>query len=97
MKKILKLWYDFRVKRKKEEFQMLEFGIIDGLMMLVSVSLIALVALQHQKQGLSDSLSGGNSELFKQQKERGAEVVIVRATYICSFLFLVLGLIIYMR
>ena len=60
---------------------MFQYGVVDVLFMIVSVILIILVALQSSKQGLSDSLSGGNSELFKNQKERGAEAYIVRATY----------------
>ena len=76
---------------------MFQYGIVDILFMMVSVILIILVALQGSKQGLSDSPSGGNSELFKNQKERGAEVYIVRATYICSALFIILGLIIFMK
>ena len=51
---------------------MFSLGVVDVLFMIVSVILIVLVALQSSKQGLSDSLTGGNSELFKNQKERGA-------------------------
>lgn len=76
---------------------MFEFSVVDVLFMIVSVILIILVALQSSKQGLSDSLTGGNSELFKNQKERGAEVYIVRATYICSVIFIILGLIVFMK
>ena len=75
----------------------LDLDVVDALFMIVSVILIILVALQSSKQGLSDSLSGGNSELFKNQKERGAEAYIVRATYIRSVIFLILGLIIFMK
>lgn len=76
---------------------MFQYSVVDILFMIVSVILIILVALQSSKQGLSDSLSGGNSELFKNQKERGAEVYVVRATYICSIAFLVLGLMVFMK
>ena len=44
---------------------MFSLGVVDVLFMIVSVILIVLVALQSSKQGLSDSLTGGNSELFK--------------------------------
>lgn len=47
---------------------MFQYGVVDVLFMIVSVILIILVALQSSKQGLSDSLSGGNSELFKKSK-----------------------------
>ena len=52
---------------------MFSLGVVDVLFMIISVILIVLVALQSSKQGLSDSLTGGNSELFKNQKERGEE------------------------
>ena len=76
---------------------MFSYGVVDVLFAIVSVILIILVALQSSKQGLSDSLSGGNSELFKNQKERGAEAYIVRVTYVCSALFLILGVIIFTK
>jgi len=76
---------------------MYQIGILDILLMIVAVILIVLVAMQNSKQDLSDSLTGGNSELFKNQKERGAEVYIVRATYVFAVVFLVLSLIIFMR
>lgn len=76
---------------------MFSLGVVDVLFMIVSVILIILVALQSSKQGLSDSLTGGNSELFKNQKERGAEAYIVRATYISSVIFVILGLIVFMK
>lgn len=76
---------------------MSQLGLIDGFMAIVSVILIFLVALQHAKQGLSDSLSGNNSELFKQQKERGFEAILTRLTYGFSCLFLILGIFLFMN
>ena len=73
---------------------MFEFGILHIAMAIVSVILIILVAMQSSKEDLNSALSGSNSELFKQQKERGAEVYIIRATYIFSFLFIILGAVI---
>ena len=55
---------------------MFQYGVVDVLFMIVSVILIILVALQSSKQGLSDSLSGGNSELFKNQKEREQKLIL---------------------
>ena len=75
---------------------MYQFGVIDVILIVVSVIIIILAALQNTKEGLSDALTGGNSELFKNQKERGAEVYLVRATYICTLIFMVIGLILYM-
>ena len=76
---------------------MYQFGIVDILMVIVSIIIIILVAMQNSKQDLGDSLTGGNSELFKNQKERGAEAHIVRATYVCAIIFLILGIFIYIR
>lgn len=76
---------------------MFQVRIDDILLIVVSAILIILVALQHAKEGLSDALTGGNSELFKNKKERGAEVYLVRATYVCTIVFMILGLIIYVR
>lgn len=73
---------------------MFEFGILHVAMLIVSIVLIILVAIQSSKEDLSSALSGSNSELFKNQKERGAEVYIVRATYVFSFLFIIIGAII---
>jgi len=76
---------------------MFEFGILHIAMAIVSVISIILAAMQSSKEDLNSALSGSNSELFKQQKERGAEVYIIRATYIFSFLFIALGAIILFR
>ena len=76
---------------------MFEFGILHIAMAVVSVILIILVAMQSSKEDLSSALSGSSSELFKNQKERGAEVYIIRATYTFSVLFIVLGAVILFR
>ena len=76
---------------------MYQLGIVDVLLMIVSFFVIVLVAMQNSKQDLGESLTGGNSEQFKNQKERGAESYIVKATYVCAFAFLLLGLVIFMR
>lgn len=76
---------------------MFTFGVVDILLLIVTIIIIVLVALQNSKDSLGDALTGGNSELFKNQKERGAEAYIVRATYVCTVVFLVLALIIFIR
>jgi len=76
---------------------MFSFGIVDVLLLIVAIITIVLVALQNSKDSLGDALTGGNSELFKNQKERGAEAYIVRTTYVCLTVFLVLALWIFMR
>ncbi|MCL1950212.1 MAG: preprotein translocase subunit SecG [Turicibacter sp.] len=76
---------------------MFQFGIVEILLLIVAIVIIVLVSLQNSKDSLGDALTGGNSELFKNQKERGAEAYIVRATYVCTAIFLILALIIFMR
>ena len=76
---------------------MFQMDIIDISMIIVSIILVILVALQNTKDDASSALTGSNSELFKNQKERGAEVYIVRATYAFSILFIILAAIIFVR
>jgi len=66
-------------------------GLIDILLIIVSIILIILVAMQSSKDDIGSALSGASSELFKNQKERGVEVYIVRATYAFSVAFIVLA------
>ena len=75
----------------------MNLGLIDIALIVVSIILIILVAMQNSKDDLGSALTGGNSELFKNQKERGAEVYIVRATYFFGIIFLALVAIIFVR
>jgi len=72
-----------------------ELGIIDYAIIIVSIIIIVLVAMQNSKDDLGSALTGGNSELFKHQKERGAEVYIVRATYTFSIAFIILAILVF--
>ena len=72
-----------------------ELGIIDYAMIVVSIIIIILVAMQNSKDDLGSALTGGNSELFKHQKERGAEVYIVRATYTFSIILIALAVLVF--
>ena len=74
-----------------------QLGIIDYLLIVVSIILIGLVAMQNSKDDIGSALTGAaSSELFKQQKERGVEVYIVRATYGFSIAFIVLTTLIFL-
>lgn len=54
------------------------------LLIIVSILLIAIVLLQSGKaEGASSIITGGNSDLFKNRKERGGELFI---TYLTAFL-----------
>lgn len=56
--------------------------------------LIALVLLQSSKaEGASQIITGGNSDLFKNRKERGSELVISRATLVLGIAFFVICLV----
>ena len=70
---------------------MFTLGLVDILLIIVSIVLIVLVAIQSSKDDIGSALSGASSDLFKNQKERGVEVYIVRATYAFSVAFIVLA------
>lgn len=61
------------------------------LLVIVSISLIALVLLQSGKSaGLSGAISGGAEQLFGKQKARGIDAVLHRITIVLSVLFFLL-------
>ena len=62
----------------------------DVLLLIVSVFLIVVVLMQSSKDDISDAFSGNKSELFKNQKTRGVELFLQRATAILAVLFIVL-------
>ncbi len=66
---------------------------LDWILILIAAFLIMLAALQTSKSDISDAFSGTNSDLFKNQKERGAELLLSRTTLITSILFIVLTLV----
>ena len=67
-------------------------------LIVISILLIALVLLQSNKaQAGGQIISGGNSELFQNQKERGAELLISRITLILGIAFFVISLILYLQ
>ena len=58
------------------------------LLMVISILLIALGLLQSGKaEGASGVISGGNSDLFANRKERGGELLISRITFIVGMVF----------
>ncbi len=63
-------------------------------LLIISILLIAIVLLQSNKaEGASQIISGGNSDLFSQRKERGAELFISRLTFTLGALFFVICLV----
>ncbi|MCI6763255.1 MAG: preprotein translocase subunit SecG [Bacilli bacterium] len=66
-------------------------------LLIISVLLIALVLLQSNKASdASQIISGGNTELFSNQKERGSELLLSRITLVLGLAFFVISFIIYM-
>ncbi len=64
-------------------------GFLDWLLLVISVLLIALVMLQESKDDVRNTFSGEKSELFKNQKQRGPELVMTRLTMAMSVVFAV--------
>lgn len=63
-------------------------------LIIVSILLIALVLLQSGKASdAGQIITGGNSMLMGQMKERGAEKFLTRLTYLTGLLFIVLSMI----
>ncbi len=62
------------------------------LLIVICVILITLVLLQSSK-GASQIITGGNTDLFKNRKERGSELFISRTTLVLGLVFLVVSLI----
>lgn len=65
---------------------------VDVLLIIDSIILISFVALQEAKGGLGEALTGANTELFKNQKERGVELFLSRGTLVCVILFIIFAL-----
>lgn len=66
-------------------------------LLIISILLIAIVLLQSNKASdASQIITGGNSEFFSNQKERGAELLISRITFVLGMAFFILSFVIYM-
>ncbi len=65
-------------------------------LLVISVLLIAIVLLQSNKASdASQIITGGNSELFQNQKERGSELLISRITIVLGMAFFIISFILY--
>lgn len=63
-------------------------------LLIVSLLLIAIVLLQSNKaEGASQIISGGNSDLFSQRKERGVELLISRITMMLGLIFFLVSVV----
>lgn len=63
-------------------------------LMIVSVLIIAIVLLQSGKASdAGQIISGGNENLFQNQKERGIELLITRLTIVLGVVFVAISFI----
>lgn len=71
--------------------------ILNVLLMVVSVALIIVCLLQSGKSdGIVNALTGQSSNLFANQKERGADLVLSRITIGLAVAFFVIAILIRM-
>lgn len=64
-------------------------------LLILSIILIALVLLQGNKASdAGQIMTGGNTELFQVQKERGVELFISRLTFVVGAAFMVIAFLI---
>lgn len=71
--------------------------VLNVLLMIISVALIIVCLLQSGKtDGIVNALTGQSSNLFSQQKERGADLVLSRITVALGIAFFVIAIIIRM-
>ncbi|QVK18258.1 preprotein translocase subunit SecG [Mycoplasmatota bacterium] len=64
---------------------------LDWFLLIDAMIVITFVALQESKGGLGEALTGANTELFKNQKERGVELFLSRGTLVSVIIFIVLA------
>jgi len=69
---------------------------METFLLIVSVLLIAIVLLQSNKASNgAQIISGGNTDLFQNQKERGSQLFITRLTYVLGAIFFILSFVLY--
>lgn len=70
---------------------------LNVIFMIISVLLIVLSLLQSGKSdGASGAITGGNLNVFVDNKERGPEVIISRVTLVLGILFFLLAIVIHL-
>ena len=69
---------------------------LNVIFLIISVLLIIICLLQSGKSdGASGAITGGNLNVFVDNKERGPEVILARITLILGVLFFLLSIIIH--
>lgn len=67
--------------------------VIDWFILVVSIALIVIVMLQNSKDDINDAFSGSKTDLFKNQKTRGIDLLLERTTMGVAVVFFVLVII----
>ncbi len=62
------------------------------LLFAISILLIMIVMLQESKDDVKNTFSGEKSDLFKNQKQRGSELMLARITLGLSISFAVVAI-----
>jgi len=63
-------------------------------LLVIAILLIIIVLLQSAKaEGAAQIISGGTTDLFKNRKERGAELVVTRVTWVLGLTFFIICLV----
>ena len=72
--------------------------LMETVLLIISVLLIVIVLLQSNKASNGGQIiSGGNTDLFQNQKERGSQLLITRITYVLGAIFFILSFILYIK
>ncbi len=64
--------------------------VIDWFILVISILLIIIVMMQNSKDDINDAFSGSKTDLFKNQKTRGIDLVLERGTMALAVIFFVL-------
>lgn len=67
-------------------------GLVDILLITVSIILVTLVVIQNSKDNAANAFSGEKSDLFSNKKERGFELILSRVTLATSVLFILISI-----
>lgn len=72
-------------------------GVLDIFIVINAILLIIIVMMQESKDNINDAFSGSKTELFKNQKTRGIELFLQRATAglaVCFFVLIMVSAVI---
>lgn len=71
---------------------------LETILLVVAVLLIVIVLLQSNKASdAGNIITGGNEALFKNMKERGAELFISRLTLALGIVFFIISFILFLK